>query len=262
MVEIVPYNPDWPKKFEEYAKEIQSVLGQNCVDIQHIGSTSIPGMMAKEDVDVLCVVKDLKATEILQNYGYDLKGELNVPLRYFFKSNRDNRKVNLHVCMEGNGFADLNLTFRNYLRDHEEVKRNYIELKQRLVKDPKSHQKVHGQFTEYTRSKNEFIKHVLMLSTYQGVCVNFCLHFLEWDAYRLILGMPEVPSSSNDYHFILYEGVQICTAAYVQIYEKNAFLKKIKSIPSKDFNPKMRQTIMDWCLFHGYVFNEDSDAER
>lgn len=263
MVEIVPYNLDWPKKFEEYAKDIQLVLGQNCIQIYHIGSTSIPGMTAKEDIDILCVVKDLKTTEVLQNYGYNFKGEVNVPLRYFFKGNCGNRKINLHVCMEGNGFADLNLTFRDYLREHEDVRRSYCELKQKLVKNPKSHEKVQGHFTEYTRSKNEFIKHVLKLANYQGICINFCLHFLEWDAYQTLLEIEEVPSSSKDYHFILYEGVKICTAAYVRICENKAFVKKIRSISDKDFKEEMLRTIVDWCLFHGYAFmNEASDAAR
>lgn len=261
MIEIVPYNQNWPKKFAEYAKEIQFVLGQNCLEIHHIGSTSIEEMIAKEDIDILCIVKDLKATEVLQNYGYQLKGELNVPLRYFYKSNTEDKKVNLHICMEGNGFSNLNLTFRNYLREHEDIRHAYCELKQKLVKDPKSHQKVHGPFTEYTRSKNEFIKQVLMLANYQGVCINFCLHFSEWEAYHGILEMPQLPSSANDLHFILYEGVDISTAAYVQTSSNKAHLKKLRSKSGKDFNQTMIKAIMEWCLFHEYIFiNEASNV--
>ncbi len=51
-VEVVSYNPDWPKQFEEEVKGIKQALGDNYVLAYHIGSTSVPGLSAKEDIDI------------------------------------------------------------------------------------------------------------------------------------------------------------------------------------------------------------------
>ncbi len=58
IIEIVPYNPNWPHVFEQEAECIRQALGDNCLSIHHIGSTSVPGLAAKPKIDMIAVVHD------------------------------------------------------------------------------------------------------------------------------------------------------------------------------------------------------------
>ena len=59
LVTVVPYNPQWPQLFEEEAKSLRALLGENLVALFHIGSTSVPGLAAKPIIDILPVVQDI-----------------------------------------------------------------------------------------------------------------------------------------------------------------------------------------------------------
>lgn len=61
-IEVVPYNPDWPHQFTKEAAKIKLALGDNAIEIHHIGSTSVPGLSAKPKIDILAVVKNSKAS--------------------------------------------------------------------------------------------------------------------------------------------------------------------------------------------------------
>lgn len=82
---VIPYNHDWPKQFEVEAAKIHEILGTNCLAIHHVGSTSIPGLLAKPVIDIVAVVKNPESTiKPLESLGYIYKGEFNIPMRYFF----------------------------------------------------------------------------------------------------------------------------------------------------------------------------------
>src|SRR3972149_4393855 len=97
IIEVVPYIPDWPRMFEKEAALLKQVLGRHSLEVHHIGSTSVPGLSAKRDIDILCVVDQLSSSLELRNFGYTFKGELIIPLRYYFSKNTPQSKVNLHV---------------------------------------------------------------------------------------------------------------------------------------------------------------------
>ena len=82
-IQVVAYDPNWPHVFEKEAGLIKQALGDNCLQVHHIGSTSVPGLAAKEDIDICVVVQHLQKN--LENYTF--KGEINIPLRYFFNKN-------------------------------------------------------------------------------------------------------------------------------------------------------------------------------
>lgn len=83
VVELEEHNPDWSRLFTEAANEIKSILGENCIDIHHIGSTAIPHIYAKPIIDVLPVVKDISKVDSLnaqfEKYGYVCLGEYGMP---------------------------------------------------------------------------------------------------------------------------------------------------------------------------------------
>ena len=158
MITVHPYNKNWPPLFEKEAARIRKHLGDICHQIHHIGSTAVPGLWAKEDIDILGVMESLDCIDTLKEAGYIFKGEYNIPNRFFYSKNTNESKVNLHVVEADHGFIDLNLCFRDYLRSHDDIRDQYTELKQTLVKNPPSHQKVNGAFYGYTLGKNDFIK--------------------------------------------------------------------------------------------------------
>ncbi len=130
--ELRPYNVEYPKIFEEYAKELKEALKDNLKQIYHIGSSSVPGLISKPIIDIICVVNDLKTiSEPILKLGYIGKGELNIPLRLYFE--RDD-KVHVHVMLEDCGEIKWNLMFRNYLLEHKDAREKYSSVKLDLVK--------------------------------------------------------------------------------------------------------------------------------
>lgn len=96
---VVPYNPSWPCLFEEESQRITKTL--NCIEIHHVGSTSIPGLKAKPVIDMIVVVKDLTQTiEPLESLGYKYKGEYNIPFRKYFSKSLP-IKAHLHGPIQG-----------------------------------------------------------------------------------------------------------------------------------------------------------------
>src|SRR5580698_1970268 len=86
-IEVVPYNPEWPQMFEAEAALIKKALGDNCIAIHHIGSTSIPGLSAKPIIDILPVVKDILKVDAkpIEALGYQAKGENGMAFRRYFQ---------------------------------------------------------------------------------------------------------------------------------------------------------------------------------
>lgn len=114
-IDVLPYDPNWPMQFEFESAAIKKVLGNNCVVIHHIGSTSVPGLTAKPKIDIIVVVRDpISVIEKLETIGIQYRGEFNIPLHYGF-SKRGTVDLNLHVYQEGHPEIELNLLFRDYL---------------------------------------------------------------------------------------------------------------------------------------------------
>ncbi len=211
-IKVISYQSSWPKKYEIEAKKIKEALGVEIVALHHIGSTSVEGLSAKEDIDILCVVKNLKKSLLLQSINYVFKGELNIPLRYFFSKNTEFSKVNLHVVESDHGFISLNLTFRDYLRKHPSICKEYEALKFEILKDSENHQKMpSGHCTKYGACKDKFIKKVLKKADFNDLTINFCHHQSEWEACEELLGPIEELEKVDPHfvYFILYLGTEI-----------------------------------------------------
>jgi GrpB-like predicted nucleotidyltransferase (UPF0157 family) len=229
-IEIFPYSVKWPELFEAESDRIQQALGDKCHQIYHIGSTSVPGLSAKENIDIMCVVNDLSCCLALQELNYNFKGELNVPLRYYFSKHTPTLNVNLHVVEPDHGFINLNLCFRDYLRSNEKPRLDYAALKHRLVQDPTHFERVNGRFPKYTLEKDTFIKATLNAAGFDGLTINVCTHHREWDAYHRIRAEqlftpaditydPNHPTLSSDTHshLVLYKGTTIVSVAQIEL---------------------------------------------
>jgi GrpB-like predicted nucleotidyltransferase (UPF0157 family)/GNAT superfamily N-acetyltransferase len=230
IIEIVPYNPDWPRMFEVEAAKIKDVLGAHCLKIEHIGSTAVPGLGGKEDIDILCIVDQLQSSLPLQNIGYTFQGEL-FPLRYFFSKNTSESKVNLHVAEADHGSIALHMCFRDYLRTHEDARLAYEVLKHQIVKDPISFERSKTGLPQYTFRKNAFIKSILEKAGFEGITMNFCMHDEEWKAARTFRNkyfFDKVPMADpytwtfdhdDHVHLVLYKGATIVGYAHIQLWK-------------------------------------------
>ena len=159
-VRVVEYDLSWPAVYEDEKKRILAACREWLVGIEHIGSTSVPGLAAKPVIDVMAAIATLDDTcsiiEPLAALGYDYVPEYEVEFperRYFRKGRRGSEgdKYHLHVVQLDSEFWRRHLAFRDYLRSHPETAREYAELKRHLAAR-------HGTDMDgYTDAKSEFI---------------------------------------------------------------------------------------------------------
>lgn len=136
-IEVVPYNAEWSKMFEEDAILIKMALGNNCLHVHHIGSTSVPGMRSKPIIDIIPVVQDImkvdQANERMQQLGYEAKGENGMLFRRYFEKGQKLRTHNVHVFEDGNPEIDRHVKFRDWMRSHADDRELYGKLKEDLA---------------------------------------------------------------------------------------------------------------------------------
>lgn len=137
-VELHPHNPVWAQLFGEEAARIRGALGDWILDVQHVGSTSIPGIPAKPILDIAVAVENFEeATRCiapLEALGYVYRGELGIPRRHYFRQRNANDASthNLHMNeIHGHDYR-AHLAFRDHLRANPDSAREYAALKQQL----------------------------------------------------------------------------------------------------------------------------------
>lgn len=136
---VVPYNPSWPEMFQREAEAIANVFGDELLAIQHIGSTAVPGLCAKPIIDLMPLVENIERIDgynaAMAELGYEALGEFGLPgRRYFRKGGSINRSHQAHVYAYGNPEIERHLAFRDYLRRHPEVAKEYCRLKRVLAR--------------------------------------------------------------------------------------------------------------------------------
>lgn len=245
-IEVVSYNLDWPMMYENEAVTLKRALGDNCIALHHVGSTSVVGLSAKPKIDIIAVVKDPKhAIQELEVIGHKYKGEFNIPLHYGFNK-RGDVDVNLHMYEEGHPEIELNLLFRDYLRKTPAACNEYVDLKNRLLKDSASFEKNNSAFTGYTLGKGTFIRKILKEAGFNRIRFLRCNDETEWTAakhYRQTYFFDKVPIADpytwtfdhpNHAHFILYQGTEMIGYAHIQFWPENrAALRIIVVEPTK-----------------------------
>jgi GrpB-like predicted nucleotidyltransferase (UPF0157 family) len=129
---LVPYDAAWPQIFGEECAQLQLALGGLVVEIQHIGSTAVPGMHAKPIIDILVGVPQLSSwagcQEALEARGYDYAPHAGLPGPHVFGRPRD-RQFLLHVVEHRSEYWTRPLAFRDQLRENESARREYERAK-------------------------------------------------------------------------------------------------------------------------------------
>ena len=143
MITLIPYNPIWPKLFEEEKIKLQEILHNISIHIEHIGSTAIPGIYAKPVIDILVGVRSLdqftqhyisKIEALGYHYRPDFESEL--PYRRYFQKNdaAGNRSHQIHLVNYPSAWWEKHILFRNYLRQHHLYAKEYELHKLALAK--------------------------------------------------------------------------------------------------------------------------------
>ena len=132
VITIVGYDPAWPDRFAAWRRAIRAALGTTAVHIEHVGSTSVPGLAAKPIVDVQVSVVDPADEETyvpeLEAIGLQLRSRDTLH-RYFRPFPGRSRDIHVHVCRLDSEWEAAHLRFRDYLRAHPEAREQYAQAK-------------------------------------------------------------------------------------------------------------------------------------
>lgn len=161
-VVVVDYDPAWPVLFDEIQAPVRATLGELVITIEHVGSTSVPGLAAKPIIDLDVVIPsraDLpEAIRRLANLGYVHRGDLGIPGREAFARPPGTPAHHLYVCTPDTPNYLEHLALRDYLRAHPDAAREYGDLKRRLA------MAYRYDIDSYVDAKTEFITNILRLA--------------------------------------------------------------------------------------------------
>jgi GrpB-like predicted nucleotidyltransferase (UPF0157 family) len=150
---VVDYDTGWPALYQREEQRIRSLLGDQVLDIAHVGSTAVPGLAAKAIIDIDLVVPDSAAEDaylpVLIEAGYMLRvREPNWHEHRYLKGPDTN--INLHVFSPGCPEVTRHQVFRDWLRSHDQDRDRYATVKRELAA-------VHHDVRDYADAKNAII---------------------------------------------------------------------------------------------------------
>lgn len=159
-VVIVPYDSAWPSIYEEESRLISGSVGGIIHSLEHVGSTSVPGLWAKTIIDIIAGVDGPadaeRCRELLQPIGYDDASTGDNPDWYYCLGKGPHSPgFHLHLVKEGSRFHEKHILFRDWLRAHPVDAEAYTELKIRLA------EKYRNDRVAYTDGKTEFINGIV-----------------------------------------------------------------------------------------------------
>jgi GrpB-like predicted nucleotidyltransferase (UPF0157 family) len=156
---IREYDPSWVQLFEQLRGFVLPVLNDLIVTIEHVGSTSVPGLAAKPIIDIDVVVSTLSgvltAIQRLSTIGYIHEGDLGTAGREAFIPPADVIWHHLYVSTMENTEYKRHILFRDYLRNHPKDAKQYGDLKLELA------QRFQNDRLAYTNAKGDFVREIL-----------------------------------------------------------------------------------------------------
>ncbi len=158
---IVEYDPRWPELYEEEKSVVMATVGGMVRSIEHIGSTSVPGLGAKPIIDIVAGVEGPSEADecvaLLAGVGYDdVTPQPDNPDWYYCLGRRlDGAYCHLHLMRQGSRFMEGHVLFRDHLRANPDVAREYQELKRVLAERHRDDRPGYGE------AKTGFIESVV-----------------------------------------------------------------------------------------------------
>ncbi len=150
VIKVIPYTNEWRDQFEGIRNVLVERLDSLILGVEHVGSTSVPGLAAKPILDIDVIISDRDKLDIvmeaLSQLGYDHKGDLGIAGREAF-SRRDNKVPwdgtgriwnvhhHLYVCAKNSSELIQHIAFRDYLKHNPEDAREYADVKMRAAEN-------------------------------------------------------------------------------------------------------------------------------
>jgi GrpB-like predicted nucleotidyltransferase (UPF0157 family) len=164
---IAEYDRSWPQRFKEEEKLLREVIASFCSgSVEHIGSTAVEGLAAKPVIDIMVGVESLDASRpaipILERVGYCYFPYRPTQMHWFCKPSPAIRTHHVHLVPFGNQLWVERIAFRDYLRAHSEVAREYGMLKRRLAQEFRLDREA------YTDAKSSFVMAIVSLALASG----------------------------------------------------------------------------------------------
>lgn len=159
---LLPYQPAWAEKFDQEKERLSRVFGDKALAIEHIGSTSIPGLSAKPIIDIAVLIEKAEEgdefVESLKKLGYWYDEPSSSGERHFFRKG-DPTEFHLSIAYKDRGgFWERQILFRDYVRKHDDLRDEYAQLKDLLLQsDPTGKD-------SYITGKSDFVNKVLDLA--------------------------------------------------------------------------------------------------
>lgn len=137
-IKIENHKPYWSDWYESEKPALEKAFRENLIEIQHIGSSSVRGLVSKPVIDIVIGLKDfeIKKSQIenIKNEGYEYFGQLHKTQRRFFARKRGNKNFNLQIVpYKGNEWKQY-LSFRDYLKNHKDAVNEYSNIKIKAAK--------------------------------------------------------------------------------------------------------------------------------
>lgn len=136
-VQVVPYDPNWARRFASWRDRLVAALGETAVRIEHVGSTAVPGLAAKPVIDIQIAVPDVEDEAAfvaqIEATGVAFRSR-EVGHRYFRPAGNRPREVQIHVCQSGSQWERVHLLFRDFLRVDAPTREAYDALKRNLAR--------------------------------------------------------------------------------------------------------------------------------
>jgi NAD-dependent deacetylase len=149
---IAEYDPEWARLYSDEAARIQEALGDIVIELEHMGSTAVPGLSGKPVIDISVGLRTLDLGEervtAMEELGYEYLGELGLPGRLYFRKGPTASTHHLHAVEWDGEHWHRHRAFREYLRAHPDEARRYAEAKRRLAAE------VGHDWYDYVERKN------------------------------------------------------------------------------------------------------------
>lgn len=158
---LKPYDESWPGNFRAERNRLMQVIDQPGLQIEHIGSTAVPGLAAKPVIDILIGIHDFKESDslipLISSLGYDYISEYEAEFpdrRFFLKDENGIRTHHIHLVQTGSVFWKRHLGFRDHLRQNLDDRIAYESLKYQLARREWQHR------NKYAEAKSDFIRKI------------------------------------------------------------------------------------------------------
>ncbi len=158
-VRLLPYDPLWKETGELVKREMRDIFSSSCIDVRHIGSTSIVGLKSRPIIDIAVAFRSFDEVtplfDAMEEMGYHHKPEADTESQIFFTSQKNRLNVYVHAVIYEKTLWNSYVAFSDCLKNDKDVRAKYEALKESLAS------RFAFDRRSYTIGKSEFVRRIL-----------------------------------------------------------------------------------------------------